>query len=164
VRGVGAQEVDSLFRGRRLPWWASTSRNLDGQESGDLAHWYPLALMVATSSPPRFRFSARVQHVSRVLFSFLSPFPLNCLRVCGLSLPLFLSPSLSHHLSLPPSMRGSGRVGRWRGGFSIFRFFRFFNLSMVHRYDNDFHDACFKLTSRRSTSSLKYLVQVDLLR
>ena len=53
---------------------------------------------------------------SRVLFSFLSPFPLNCLRVCGLSLPLFLSPSLSHHLSLPPSMRGSGRVGRWRGG------------------------------------------------
>jgi hypothetical protein len=53
---------------------------------------------------------------SRVLFSFLSPFPLNCVRVCGLSLPLFLSPSLSHHLSLPPSMRGSGRVGRWRGG------------------------------------------------
>jgi hypothetical protein len=52
---------------------------------------------------------------SRVLFSFLSPFPLNCLRVCGLSLPLFLSPSLSHNLSLPPSMRGIGRVGRWRG-------------------------------------------------
>jgi hypothetical protein len=38
------------------------------------------------------------------------------LRVCGLSLPFFLSPSLYHHLSLPPSMRGSGRVGRWRGG------------------------------------------------
>ncbi len=53
---------------------------------------------------------------SRVLFSFLSPLPLNCLRVCGLSLPLFLSPSLSHHLSLPPSTRVNGRVGRWRGG------------------------------------------------
>jgi hypothetical protein len=31
---------------------------------------------------------------SRAPFSFLSPFPLNCLRMCGVSLPLFLSPSL----------------------------------------------------------------------
>ena len=36
---------------------------------------------------------------SRVLFSFLSPFPLNCLRVCGLSLPFFLSLSVSPSLS-----------------------------------------------------------------
>jgi hypothetical protein len=51
--------------------------------------------------------------------------------------------------------------------FSIFNFFDFFDFSIRQwyiDYDNDFHDACFKLTSRRSTSSLKYLVQVDLLR
>jgi len=63
---------------------------------------------------------------SRVLFSFLSPFPLNCLRVCGLSLPLSLSPSLSHHLSLHPSMRvsvggetGTIQVGFWGLGFRV---------------------------------------------
>jgi hypothetical protein len=53
---------------------------------------------------------------SCVPFSFLSPFLLDCLRMCGLSLPPFSSPSLSHHLSLPPSTRVSGRVGRWRSG------------------------------------------------
>jgi len=36
---------------------------------------------------------------SRVPFSLLSPFPLDCLRVCGLSLPPFLSPSVSPSLS-----------------------------------------------------------------
>jgi hypothetical protein len=53
---------------------------------------------------------------SRVPFSFLSPFPLDFLRVCCLSLPPFLSPFLSHHLSLQPSTRVSGRVGSWRNG------------------------------------------------
>jgi serine/threonine protein kinase len=46
---------------------------------------------------------------------FLSPHPLDCSGVCclSLSLPLSLSPSLSHYLPLPPSKRvSSSRVGR----------------------------------------------------
>ena len=46
--------------------------------------------------------------------------------------------------------------------FSIFSIFQFVNGTSITIMI--FHDACFKLTSRRSTSSLKYLVQVDLLR
>jgi hypothetical protein len=46
----------------------------------------------------------------RVLF--ISLLPLDCSRVCGLSLPPSLSPSLSHYLSVPPSKRVRGRVGR----------------------------------------------------
>jgi hypothetical protein len=48
--------------------------------------------------------------------------------------------------------------------FSIFRFFSIFQfVNGTSITIMIFHDACFK-TSRRSTSSLKYLVQVDLLR
>jgi hypothetical protein len=38
------------------------------------------------------------------------------MRVCCLSLSPSLSPSLSHHLSLQPSTRVIGKVGRWRDG------------------------------------------------
>ena len=42
---------------------------------------------------------------SRVPFSFLSPFPLDCLRVCGLSLPLFLTPLTPSHPQAGLSVR-----------------------------------------------------------
>ena len=114
------QARTSSFKANIDPQPPSTVVEMARQQSGDQVR-SPQRVGGHGVRPPRNLGLARACSMfSRVLFSFLSPFPLNCLRVCGLSLPFFLSPSLSHHLSLPPSMRGSGRVGRWRGGFSIF--------------------------------------------
>jgi hypothetical protein len=110
------QARTSSFKANIDPQPPSTVVEMARQQSGDQVR-SPQRVGGHGVRPPRNLGLARACSMfSRVLFSFLSPFPLNCLRVCGLSLPFFLSPSLSHHLSLPPSMRGSGRVGRWRGG------------------------------------------------
>ena len=113
------QARTSSFKANIDPQPPSTVVEMARQQSGDQVR-SPQRVGGHGVRPPRNLGLARACSMfSRVLFSFLSPFPLNCLRVCGLSLPFFLSPSLSHHLSLPPSMRGSGRVGRWRGGGAL---------------------------------------------
>ena len=106
------QARTSSFKANIDPQPPSTVVEMARQQSGDQVR-SPQRVGGHGVRPPRNLGLARACSMfSRVLFSFLSPFPLNCLRVCGLSLPLFLSPSLSHHLSLPPSTRVRGRVGR----------------------------------------------------
>ena len=93
------QARTSSFKANIDPQPPSTVVEMAHQQSGDQVR-SPQRVGGHGVRPPRNLGLARACSMfSRVLFSFLSPFPLNCLRVCGLSLPFFLSPSLSHHLS-----------------------------------------------------------------
>jgi hypothetical protein len=77
-------------------------RNLDGRESAvltALASSCAHGCYLVADKVARARASSRFPPSSL----FLSPLPLDCSRVRGLSLPPSLPPSLAHYLSLPRS-------------------------------------------------------------
>ena len=82
-----------------------------------LAHGcYFIVDMVATSSPPRLRANVLERVFSSLLHLPSCLISLLIVARTGFPLSLSLSPSLSHYLSLPPSQRVSGRVGRSEAG------------------------------------------------